>query len=444
MAQTGYTPIFLYSSSTTGNTPTLTNGASGSELGINITDGKLFYKDNSNALQVIGWKTTPTTAGGTGLTSWLAGQIPYYSSGTTLSQLAIGTSGQILTSSGTAPQWTTLSSVAVTTFSGGSTGLTPNSATSGAITLAGTLGVANGGTGLTTLASGSVPYGNGTSAFNSLSIGSANTVLTSSGSVPQWSTSLSLSGSVTAAGAFAATSTFSGSTPADGVVVDYSTGFARFSTFGSDGFKWFNGGIGTTALMQIASSGGVSIGNTTDPGATNLSVTGKGLFGAAVLVGGGTGYGAGSPGAQIGSPDSSGCFGIFTGGGTGYQWRFGNVTNGIVGSITTTTALTSYNVTSDRRLKENIVPFTNGLELVSQLKPSVYNYITDPSTQVQGFIADELQQVIPIAVTGQPNAVDAEGKPSYQEVDTSYIIPHLVSAIQELNTKFDSYVASHP
>jgi hypothetical protein len=93
-----------------------------------------------------------------------------------------------------------------------------------------------------------------------------------------------LSGSVTAAGAFAATSTFSGSTPADGVVVDYSTGFARFSTFGSDGFKWFNGGIGTTALMQIASSGGVSIGNTTDPGAANLSVTGTGKFGGLITA----------------------------------------------------------------------------------------------------------------------------------------------------------------
>ena len=72
MAQTGYTPILIYSSSTGGNAPAagdLTNSTLGSELAINITDGKLFYKDNANAVQVIGWKTTPTTAGGTGLTS---------------------------------------------------------------------------------------------------------------------------------------------------------------------------------------------------------------------------------------------------------------------------------------------------------------------------------------------------------------------------------------
>ena len=84
-----------------------------------------------------------------------------------MSKLAIGTAGQILTSTGTAPQWSTLSGVAVTTFSAGTTGLTPSSATSGAVTLAGTLNVANGGTGLTSLTSGNVPYGNGTSAFSS-------------------------------------------------------------------------------------------------------------------------------------------------------------------------------------------------------------------------------------------------------------------------------------
>jgi hypothetical protein len=147
----------------------LTNSTLGSELAINITDGKLFYKDNANAVQVIGWKTVPTTAGGTGLTTYTAGDLSYYASGTTFTKLAIGTIGQILTSTGSAPQWTTLSGVAVTTFSAGTTGFTPNSATSGAVTLAGTLVVSNGGTGLTTLTAGYIPYGNGTSAFGSSS-----------------------------------------------------------------------------------------------------------------------------------------------------------------------------------------------------------------------------------------------------------------------------------
>lgn len=120
MAQTGYTPILIYSSSTASNAPAvgnLTNSTLGSELAINITDGKLFYKDNANAIQVIGWKTTPTTAGGTGLTSYTAGDLLYYATGTTLSKLAIGASTTVLTSSGSAPQWTAQSALSVGTAS---------------------------------------------------------------------------------------------------------------------------------------------------------------------------------------------------------------------------------------------------------------------------------------------------------------------------------------
>jgi hypothetical protein len=112
MAQSGFTPIQLYFSSTTTNVPLAANLASG-ELAINITDGKLFYKDNANAVQVIGWKVTPTTAGGTGLTSYTAGDLPYYATGTTLSKLGIGASTTVITSSGSAPQWTAQSALSV-------------------------------------------------------------------------------------------------------------------------------------------------------------------------------------------------------------------------------------------------------------------------------------------------------------------------------------------
>jgi len=73
MAQTSYTPIYLYNSGTTTNVPTNTNLGAG-ELAINYTDGKLFYKDNSNVVQVIATKasaaiTIPVTPaqGGTGV-----------------------------------------------------------------------------------------------------------------------------------------------------------------------------------------------------------------------------------------------------------------------------------------------------------------------------------------------------------------------------------------
>ena len=109
--------------------------------------------------------TLAVANGGTGLTSWTAGDLPYYATGTTLSKLGIGTNGQILTSTGTAPQWSTLSGVAVTTFSAGTTGFTPSTATSGAVTLAGTLATTNGGTGLTSFTANRVFYASSTSAI---------------------------------------------------------------------------------------------------------------------------------------------------------------------------------------------------------------------------------------------------------------------------------------
>jgi hypothetical protein len=75
----------------------------------------------------------------------------------------------------------------VTSFSAGTTGLTPNTATSGAVTLAGTLGVANGGTGRATLTSGSVLVGAGTSQVSLIAPGTSGNVLTSNGSA--WSSS---------------------------------------------------------------------------------------------------------------------------------------------------------------------------------------------------------------------------------------------------------------
>jgi hypothetical protein len=186
MAQTNYTPIALYYSTTAATAPTAGNLVNG-ELAINITDGKLYYKDNAGVVQVIANKATltsvdtlsfgstgltPATAtagnitvggtlitsnGGTGLSSFTAGDVLYYSSGTTFTKLGIGTAGQVLTvnSGATAPQWST-ASTGVTTISFGSTGLTPATATNGAVTVAGTLAIANGGTGATTLAGANI------------------------------------------------------------------------------------------------------------------------------------------------------------------------------------------------------------------------------------------------------------------------------------------------
>ena len=73
---------------------------------------------------------------------------------------------------------------------------------------------------------------------------------------------------------------------------------------------------------------------------------------------------------------------------------------------------------------------TGALGIVQQLKPVTYNWKIDGS-EGQGFIAHELQDIVPEAVTGEKDAVDAEGKPVYQGIDTSFLVATLTAAIQE-------------
>ena len=134
MAASGYTPISLYYSTTVAAVPLAANLVSG-ELAINITDGKLYYKNNSGVVTLFG------------------------------------------------------SSSDVTTISFGTTGLTPSTATGGAITVAGTLAIANGGTnGTATPTAGALPYGTGT-AYAFTAAGTSGQLLQSNGaSAPTWFT----------------------------------------------------------------------------------------------------------------------------------------------------------------------------------------------------------------------------------------------------------------
>jgi hypothetical protein len=117
--------------------------------------------------------------------------------------------------------------------------------------------------------------------------------------------------------------------------------------------------------------------------------------------------------------------------GTGSQDKiqFAN-SNGVVGAITTNGSSTSYFTSSDYRLKHDIQPMTGALAKVAALKPVTYKWNADDS-QSQGFIAHELQEVVPECVTGEKDAADAEGNPQYQGIDTSFLVATLVSAIQE-------------
>ena len=111
-----------------------------------------------------------------------------------------------------------------------------------------------------------------------------------------------------------------------------------------------------------------------------------------------------------------------------------------VGNIQANTSSVAYNTSSDYRLKDNIAPMTGALSKITQLKPCTYKWKSD-GEEGQGFIAHELQAIVPDCVTGAKDAVDADGKPVYQGIDTSFLVATLTAAIQELKTIVDAQAA---
>jgi hypothetical protein len=108
--------------------------------------------------------------------------------------------------------------------------------------------------------------------------------------------------------------------------------------------------------------------------------------------------------------------------------------NSTVGTIAVTTGGTTYNSISDYRLKEAVQPLVGGLARVSALKPSIYKWKSNGSSG-EGFIAHELADVVPAAVTGEKDAVNEDGTVNPQGVDLSKVVPILVAAIQELTAR---------
>jgi len=121
--------------------------------------------------------------------------------------------------------------------------------------------------------------------------------------------------------------------------------------------------------------------------------------------------------------------------GTYYAVMFFNSGNSSVGNITTSNTSTTYNTSSDYRLKENVVELTGATDRLKQLNPSRFNFIADADTTVDGFLAHEVQTVVPEAITGTHNEVDADGNPVYQGIDQSKLVPLLVATIKELEAR---------
>jgi len=146
---------------------------------------------------------------------------------------------------------------------------------------------------------------------------------------------------------------------------------------------------------------------------------------------GGTGGFASAGTIGFTSPDVSGAYSNATATTTVNHYRFANA-NGQVGSITTNGSATLYNVTSDQRLKENIVDADSASNLIDSLQVRKFDWKSDNSHQRYGFIAQELVTVAPEAVN-QPADTD-----EMMAVDYSKLVPMLVKEIQSLRQRLSA------
>jgi hypothetical protein len=131
---------------------------------------------------------------------------------------------------------------------------------------------------------------------------------------------------------------------------------------------------------------------------------------------------------------------------TGSLVSFNYNGGGQIAEITTNGSSVSYGTGSDYRLKENITTLTNAITRLKNLKPSRFNFLKTPSITQDGFIAHEVQEVVPEAVTGVKDEVltedgdmgDKKGDPVMQNLDVAKIVPLLVAALQEEISKRES------
>jgi hypothetical protein len=221
-------------------------------------------------------------------------------------------------------------------------------------------------------------------------------------------------------------------------------------------------GSGQNFVVDVSNSNQVSLqnyGSTGDGGWQELN-----LFGSPITFS--TGTAGGTSGSEKARIDASGnllvgsaSFAVNNGklriehSGLAGEWGIqtkSSTTDGYVGVFYTTTGQagfisvsgtsTTFSTTSDYRLKESVQPLIGGLARINNLKPSTYKWKADGSNS-EGFIAHELAEVVPAAVTGQKDAVNADGSIKPQGVDLSKLVPIVVAAIQELTARVQTLEA---
>ncbi|KKW23831.1 MAG: hypothetical protein UY67_C0016G0018 [Candidatus Kaiserbacteria bacterium GW2011_GWA2_52_12] len=321
----------------------------------------------------------------------------------------------------------------------------------------GILPVGSGGTGWANIASGAIPYGNGSSALTTTTAGTAGYVLAYLNGVPTWTATTTLaniSGTLAVgSGGTGQTSFGQGWLNSDGTTLSASTSptvnyivatsTTATSTIASGGFT-----VGSSCLVVQQGSGNVGIG-TTSPGSKlevngavtiaggGLLVKGNQISGA--VFAGGTGQTAAIAGPATfffdGTNISQGLYikDISATNGAA-PISFYSTTN-LVGSVTQTPTNVAYNTSSDRRIKENIATTTLGLSTLMQIPVDDFDFITDPThAKTTGFIAQKLLPIFPAAVTTNgDNGIDPLGASSTPwQVDYGRITPLIVKAVQDI------------
>ncbi len=114
---------------------------------------------------------------------------------------------------------------------------------------------------------------------------------------------------------------------------------------------------------------------------------------------------------------------------------------GEVGSIKTNGTSTSFNTSSDYRLKENVVDMTGAMDRVNKLLPRRFNFKVDTDTTLDGFVAHEVAEVVPEAISGEKDGVNGDGSINPQGIDQAKLVPLLTGALKEAITKIESLEA---
>jgi hypothetical protein len=368
--------------------------------------------------------TLNATSGGTNISSYAVGDLLFANTSTTLDRLALGTNGYVLTSNGTAPAWSAIPSN-VASFQTSLSGLTPSTATSGTVTLAGTLGPTSGGTGLTAYTTGDIIYASATNTLSALAdVATGNALISGGvGVAPSW-------------GKIGLTTHVSGTLPIGNGGTGATTASAAFDALNpmtTVGDIIYEGtgpaatrlGIGSTNQVLTVIAG---IPSWQTPAANVSSITGTANQ---VIASASTGAVTLSTPQSIGTASSVqfGSFGV------------GTAASGTTGEIRATNNITAF--FSDARLKDfkgtipnalNKVLALNGYYFTENARAKELGYNND-KMQV-GVSAQEVEAVMPEVVTDAPINANFEGA-DYKTVYYDKLVPLLIEAIKELKAEID-------